>query len=350
MRLPLLATLTLIMLVACDHSNDPQHPVYEHSIHTMGTLVTLSIHDTPPARAQQASREIEAQLHAFSARWWSWGEGELGQINQHLREGRPAAVPAGMLAQLKQSLTLAARTQGHFNPAIGKLTELWGMHEPGSRSAPPAQAAIDALLPAPTAASLMPRDQQITPPGRVILDSGGFAKGLAVTAAMRELRELGIERAIVDAGGDLGLLGQPVDAVWRIGVRDPAGGVIARLNLPEADLAVFSSGDYERGFEYAGTRHHHIIDPRSGQPADHTRAVTVIHTDPLVADIAATAILVAGPDQWLAIAQELEVARVLRIDADGSLHASRAMAALLRMEPGGPEMVIHDMPFADLTN
>lgn len=344
MRLRILALLAPLVLAACSSDSDSQsHPVHRHSIHTMGTVVSLSIHDTPPEQAHQASRDIEAQLHEFSARWWSWGEGDLGAINSRLREGQPAPVPAALAAALEQVLELAARSDGHFNPAIGKLTQLWGMQEPGSQSEPPAPRAIEALLPIPPAASLMPRDQHINPPGRTMLDSGGFAKGLAVTKVMQRLREHGIERAIVDAGGDLGLLGQPPEKPWRIGVRDPAGGVIARLKLAEANLAVFSSGDYERGFEHEGQSYHHLLDPDDGRPVTHTRAVTVVHNDPLVADIAATAIFVAGPQQWLETARRLEVTRVLRIDANGSLHVSRAMAGLLRTEPGAPDMVIHDI-------
>ena len=344
MRLLISLLLLTVTLGACANGDNEPRAGYSHTIHTMGTVVTLTLYDTPPARARQTSRDIETRLNEFSARWWSWGEGDLGQINQQLQQGRPASVPPDMQTGLRRAIALSERTDGRFNPALGRLTELWGMHDPGSRTTPPTAVAIEALLPIPPAASLIPHDQDITPPEPLILDSGGFAKGLAVAETLRELRSRGVERAIVDAGGDLGLLGQPGDTPWRIGVRDPSDGVIARLELPEADLAVFSSGDYERGYEHKGARYHHILDPLSGRPVTHTRAVTVVHPDALVADIAATAILVAGPGEWLKTARELGVERVLRVDADGTLHATRAMAEVLFMEPDTSNMVIHESP------
>jgi len=344
MRLLTSALLLAITLGACSSDDSERRTGHSHTVHTMGTVVTLTLYDMTPEQARQASRDMETRLHKFSARWWSWGEGAMGQINQQLQQGRPASVPADMQTGLQRAIDLSVRTDGHFNPALGRLTALWGMHDPDSRSAPPAAEAIKALLPPPPAASLMPRDQEITPPGPVILDSGGFAKGLAVTETLRELRARGIERAVIDAGGDIGLLGQPGDTPWRIGVRGPSGGVIARLELTEADLAVFSSGDYERGYEHKGDRYHHILDPLSGRPVTHTRAVTVVHTDALVADIAATAILVAGPEEWLETAGALGVEKALRVDTDGTLHATRAMAEVLQMEPGTPKMVIHETP------
>lgn len=340
MRLKLPAVVLLTALTACGADHEA---VYRHPVHTMGTRVTFNIYTTEQQQAREAGEQLEQQLQAFSATWWSWGEGELGRINHQLEQGNPAPVTPDTGAELERALALSIRTDGYFNPAMGRLVALWGMHRPADSAAPPAPPEIQALLPVPDAATLIPRNGLITPPAPLILDSGGFAKGLALSQALETLRHTGIERALIDAGGDLALLGEHPERPWRVGIRDPEGGIMARLALPDGDLAVFSSGDYERGFEHDGERHHHILDPHTGKPVRHTRAVTVLHGDPLVADIAATAIFVAGPQQWREIARNLGVRHVLRLDDEGTLHLSRAMSQYLEMEPGQYKRVIHDI-------
>jgi thiamine biosynthesis lipoprotein len=85
----------------------------------------------------------------------------------------------------------------------------------------------------------------------------------------------------------------------------------------ESDQCVFTSGDYERYFEFNGRRYSHIIDPRSGYPAAGTRSVTVLASEAALADAAATALFVAGPEQWPDIARRTGIGDVLMIDAAG---------------------------------
>jgi len=89
---------------------------------------------------------------------------------------------------------------------------------------------------------------------------------------------------------------------------------------------IFTSGDYERFFEYEGKRYHHIIDPRDGYPARGTRSVTVLHERGSTADAAATALFVAGPSRWQEIARRMGIDRVMLVDDRGQIHISLAMA------------------------
>jgi len=99
--------------------------------------------------------------------------------------------------------------------------------------------------------------------------------------------------------------------------------------------AAFTSGDYERYVERDGRRWHHILDPTTGRPAQHTAAVTVVTTDGTTADAAATALLVAGPDRWRGLARDLGVDSVLRVAADGSAQMTEPMRA--RITAADPE-------------
>ena len=109
-------------------------------------------------------------------------------------------------------------------------------------------------------------------------------------------------------------------------------GILASIEV-DGDTSVFTSGDYERFFEVDGKRYHHIIDPRSGYPADRTTSVTVVHDNAATADAAATALFVAGPEDWVEIARSMHIELVMLIDTAGVIHMTPAMQSRIRLEP-----------------
>ena len=168
------------------------------------------------------------------------------------------------------------------------------------------------------------------------LDFGGIAKGYAVDRAIERLRARGVQNAIVNAGGNLRAIGSKDGQPWRIGVRDPRGpGVLASLTIT-GDESVSTSGDYERHFEWQGVRYHHVLDPRSGYPAIGAVAVTVVAESAEKADVASTALMIAGPTEWRALARALGVTQVLRIDEAGQVELTPALAARLHWEVSPP--------------
>ena len=129
------------------------------------------------------------------------------------------------------------------------------------------------------------------------IDLGGIAKGYAGNRAAEFLRSQGVSRAVIDLGGDVTLVGQhPEGLGFRVGIRDPfnpAAEPIAVLTLE--DTAVFTSGAYERGFVIGGQRYSHILDPRTGRPADSgVASVTIVAEDGIMADALSAAFSVMG--------------------------------------------------------
>jgi thiamine biosynthesis lipoprotein len=161
---------------------------------------------------------------------------------------------------------------------------------------------------------------------QIQLNFGAFAKGYAIEKSIKTLQQFGITDAVINAGGDLKVIGQHGTRPWHVGIRDPrnADGVIASLDVANGE-SVFTSGDYERNFTYNGQVYHHILDPRTGYPAMQTQSVTVIHTDAGIADAAATALFVAGPDNWHRIAKNMGIKFVMLIGNDGTLYMNPAM-------------------------
>ena len=134
-----------------------------------------------------------------------------------------------------------------------------------------------------------------------------------------------MQNFIVNAGGDLCLRGQH----WRRPMAYRCNnGVLASLDL-RGSACVFTSGDYQRFFEFEGKRYYHIFDPRTGSLAQHTRSVSVTANDPALSDAAATALFVAGPGDWKKIAMALGVEHVLLPDRSDTAYLTPYLAEKL---------------------
>jgi thiamine biosynthesis lipoprotein len=205
-----------------------------------------------------------------------------------VRVGEPTATV------LAAALGWAAASDGAFDPAIGRVVALWNVNE---AHALPAAALVTSL-----AGRSLYRQVQLgqedgapaiafTSPD-VALDLGGIAKGYAVDRAIAALRDLGIDDALVNVGGDLYAAGTAGDgAPWRVGIQAPEAPGALLGSLEVQDRAIATSGDYEQGFGYRGVRYHHLMDPATAAPrrvASHS--ITIEAASCMDADAAATTV------------------------------------------------------------
>jgi len=176
----------------------------------------------------------------------------------------------------------------------------------------------------------------------VQLDFGGIAKGYAVDLALQHLRELGINNAIVNAGGGLGVIGRHGDRPWRVGIRHPQGkGILASLDVNDGE-SVHTSGNYERFREYEGVHYAHILDPRTGWPVDSVTSCTVISKDGTLADAAATALVIAGVKDWHRLAKKMGIKYVMLVDEGGTVYMNPAMVTRVQFTSEKPKVVVSD--------
>jgi len=163
--------------------------------------------------------------------------------------------------------------------------------------------------------------------GGMEISLGGIAKGYAVDRAVGILRESGIKGGIVSAGGDLLAFGRKGNGeVWKVGVRNPRDHSKNICVLSVSDLSVATSGDYERYRMVDGKRVHHIIDPRTGYQSTGCMSVTVAARRAMTADALATAVFVLGPEEGLALLEELPGVEGVIVDSDGKISASTGLA------------------------
>ncbi|MFP4131801.1 MAG: FAD:protein FMN transferase [Thiohalospira sp.] len=342
-RIPaLLVALAILTLAAC--GDEPE--VERQRFLALGTHIEVQTAGAETDRAQEAIRLVREDLETLHAGLHPWEAGALARVNEMLAATGEFTADPGTLEALAVSRPLYQDSDGLFNPALGKLADAWGFHQETPDGPPPDDEAIQDILDAePSPEDIEVDGVRMTNDNpEVQLDFGGVAKGMGVDHAVKLLREQGVENAIVNAGGDLRAYGDRGDRPWRVGIRDPRGeDVLAGLTI-EGDEAVFTSGDYERHYEHDGKRYHHLLDPRTGRPARGVTSVTVIHDEGATADAAATALFVADDDQWPRIAKQMGIEAVLRVDDEGTLHMTPAMAERLELEKDGATTRTVELP------
>lgn len=299
--------------------------------------VLLALGPDARAQAHAAMAAVFAGLRTMNQRWNAWKPGELSTLNQALRSGRMARPSPALASMIRSAARLEIRSDGHFNPAIGGLVAEWGFHddalEPGTR--PRAGTLVAWQHRAPSLAQLQWRGGEVRSANPWLqIDLGAYAKGVAADWALDRLAARGVRDAVVNLGGNLAAMGQAPGRPWRVGIRDPEQAdpqaVLGSL-LTHGREAVVTSGTYERWRLLDGEACTHIIDPRKGTPANDLVSVTVVHASAALADAAATALLVAGPARWAAVAQGLGVNQVLVIDRNGSGQVTPGLAPRLEL-------------------
>ncbi|GAH67463.1 unnamed protein product, partial [marine sediment metagenome] len=228
-------------------------------------------------------------------------------------------VSAELAGLIDEALEVSAKSGGAFDPTVFPLLELWGFYDstecerkmPSEEEIEEVLALVDyrlVTIKGDTVRFDPERMQGVllvlragSPAGYVVtgwgMDLGGIAKGYAVDRAVKVLREQGIERGIVDAGGDILCFGHKRNG-WSIGIRHPrSANPNETIGVIRVDSgAIATSGDYENYFEVEGIRYHHLIDPATGMPAREAISATVIAPTATQADAWATALFVLGEE------------------------------------------------------
>ncbi len=192
---------------------------------------------------------------------------------------------------VSNSIDVSLKTDGAFDVTIGVISKMWKrFKEP---VLPDSNEIIKCLKFVDFKRIQILQDSISMEKGQII-DIGGIAKGYAIKKGIEIMKEHNIKSGMINAGGDIGILGDKNGNMWKIGIRDPfnRNGLIDTLLLK--DISIATSGDYERFFEINGKIYHHILNPKTGYPVYNFRSVTVICEDPVYADAYATAIFVLG--------------------------------------------------------
>jgi thiamine biosynthesis lipoprotein len=245
------------------------------------------------------------------------------------------AVGPDVMAVLEAAADASRETKGAFDITFGAFSDIWRFdHDQDNRV--PAPEEVAARLPLiDHAAVVLDRaagTARITRPG-VKVHLGGIGKGYAVDRAAAILRAAGFDDFALQAGGDLYASGRRGNRPWRVGLNDPRGAGGESFAAIELRNETFStSGDYERFFVKDGVRYHHILDPRTGQPARLCRSVTIVASSALQADWLSTGVFIMGPDEGMALVERLAGVEAVIVTAANDVKVSSGLRDRLMLE------------------
>lgn len=335
-------SIFFILLITVCHPDKDNNGLYQQQLFSFGTLIDISILSDEPEQAKQAINIISTEFDQLHAHWHPWQNGALGQINKKFSSSNFFSSTSSIIKLIQDSKQLSEQSNGLFNPAIGQLIKLWQFdqleNEQYQFKLPDAEKIQTLIQQNPQMQDIAIDKSQIkSDNSSVVLDFGAFAKGAAIEQMIHILKERNINNALINAGGDLKVIGSKNGKAWRIGIKNPANAhdpsaksIIAAISLNNNE-ALFTSGNYERFFEFEGQHYHHIIDPRSGYPARGTQSVTVLSNDAALADAASTALFIAGPELWPEIAKKMGIQYVMLMSDDNKIYLSPAMAERIEL-------------------
>jgi len=334
MRVP----VALLLFVALLLSACGKEPLYQEEGFVFGTRVEVSVYGEDEARARLGVAAVMQEFQRLHELLHAWKPSALSEMNSAFARGRSVKVSPELETLLRDAALLSAQSGGLFNPAIGGLVKLWGFHADEFKPALPDPKQLARLVAAQpqmgdisfihASANGKVTTRASSRNRAVQLDLGGYAKGDALDRAALLLKQHGIHHALINIGGNVLALGRHGARPWRVGIQHPRKpGPLATLELHDGE-AIGTSGDYQRYFELGGKRYCHLIDPRSGQPAQGVQAVTVLTRGAragVLSDATSKPVFIAGVEAWRAAAQQMQLDEVLLIDAAGTVHLSTAM-------------------------
>ena len=247
-------------------------------LYAMDTVMNLTAYGSNASAALEASVSEINRLDSLLS--ISSEKGEIYRINAD-KEG---TVSEDVNALLSRSLELSQMTDGLFDCTIEPVMEAWGFTTQNFRI--PSEEELEELLSHVDYKQVDLENSAVTIPEDVRLDLGGIAKGFTSSRVMDIFRKNGVTSGIISLGGNVQALGHKPDGnMWRVGIQDPHDLNSTFAVVEVADQAVITSGGYQRYFEENGQTYHHIIDPRTGYPAENGLiSVTIISADGTLAD------------------------------------------------------------------
>lgn len=289
-RLSLRSVFLFLLLSVFSLAGCEKTPVYEETFFAMDTVVTFTFYE----HKENASSLCFSLLSA--------AENELTEFGGYLicaeSDGQTVELNDALASVVEKALYVSSLSDGRYDITVAPLVSLWNVNE---ASVPPSE---DDIL---SALSLVGY-KNISLDGNTLflsekgsgVDFGSAGKGLAGDELAKNLLQNGISAGIINLGGNIRVFGdnpKNPEGKFTVGIKDPFGRSQIIGSVKVKDTNVVTSGAYERYFIYDNERYHHILDPKTGYPADNgIESVTVICSDGALADILSTALFVAGYD------------------------------------------------------
>ena len=291
----------------------------------MGTVVEIQVRDADEDKASRSIAKAFSEIKRIDDLFSSYNkESIIWKLNHGVIEGHN--LPGELFDLITLSDSIWKISGGAFDVSLGNLIELWGF---GSEkiSIPGKEKLSENLSASGWQNVQIKNDKSIVVLQNTKLDFGAVAKGYAVDKAVQMLEQSKVPAALVNAGGEVKGFGSD----WVVGIQHPRkkNEILEKIKLH--GMSVATSGDYEQYFEANGKRYHHILNPKTGMPANECQSVTVISKENKIADALATAVFVLGPKKGMELVNKIDDIEAMIIDSNGeTLYSNDFNKFLLR--------------------
>ncbi|MEW6214377.1 MAG: FAD:protein FMN transferase [Nitrospirota bacterium] len=290
----------------------------------MDTIVTINVVSNSKDKAEKAIdaafseiERLEKIVNFFSP------DSEVSLINRNagISEVR---VSHETLNILDNALSVSENTEGAFDVTIGPVITLYDFYK---KIKPEGRAIKKNLLLVNYKELIIDRNKSTAFLGGkgMLIDLGGISKGYAADRAVETLKRQGINSGLVSIAGDIKAFGlKPDGRPWKIGIRNPrAKGpddeIMATIEL--RDMAISTSGDYERCFILDGKRYHHLLNPKTGYPAEGSQSVSVITEKGVFTDAFSTGVFILGPEKGIKVLEKMGFDGII-VDSQGKVYTT----------------------------
>jgi thiamine biosynthesis lipoprotein len=291
----------------------------------MGTRCMVELWADDPAKGNAAIDAVFADMHRIDEAMSTYKPTSLvSKVNAEAAQ-HPVAVDRELFDLLTTAVEFSRITEGAFDITYASVGFMYDFR---ARERP-AEDAIRAALPAVNYRHLALDPEALTvrflhPDVRI--DLGGIGKGHAVDRGIEILKARGIDHAMVNAGGDSRIVGDRFGKPWIVGIRHPDREDETIMRIPLVDTAISTSGDYERFFDEAGTRYHHIIDPSTGHSASLVRSATILASTATRSDGLSKTAFVLGAEKTIELYNRLGDVDAVIVTPDGRVLYTQGLA------------------------
>ncbi len=314
MRFKILLSIVLF-ITACSTA------VYKKSFFKIGTIINLTIVSSE-SKAVKVATLIENEFTRIQSVFSPYKKSSIiSQINNYAYK-KPIICSKEVISLLKLSNRISTQTKGAFDISFAALGNIWDYKK--KPFIPPTDSVVKSVKKLVDYKNIkIINDTYVSVAKGMRIGLGGIAKGYAIQNAVKLLLQNGIKSGIVEAGGDLQVIGSKgFNTTWKTGVIDPVSkNILCAITLEHMD-AIATSGGYERYAEYKGRKYHHILSPRTGYPADTFLSVSVIAKNAVLADAYATALFVMSLDEVKGFLKQYNNVHAILIDKNRKIYMS----------------------------
>lgn len=313
---PLAAMLTIFCLLLCGCGGEEKQTIQFFAMDTVMQMTAYG--DNAQEGLTQARATVETLADALDAH-------QSDSALSRLHSGD--TVPTFIQYPLNMAKHISRLTDGALDVSLYNLTDAWGFYTKAYKVPEPVE--IQQLLDSKGQWDIDADVYTCTEGTK--LDLGSLAKGYAAAKAVETLQNCGVRSAIFSLGGNVQTLGQKPDGSdWTVAVTDPLSPQDTVGNLHVGECAVVTSGSYQRNFTRDGKIYHHILDPKTGCPADSgLLSVTVLCDDGTAADGLSTALFVLGAEQTAALYRTSDIPfEALLITEEKEIWMTEGLSAL----------------------